>query len=153
MTRHAHAAPLVDLGADGPAMERRRSYMVPSDRAGVEYRQMAEPGPLAGLRLDQRQYDAAAELARLWRDALPGMAMPMGYGNGGRAGERHLTPEEAAAARDAYRGYNEAVDAVQWACGLRHVIALRATVIHHEPRDAWRVREALQVLADHWRLK
>jgi hypothetical protein len=140
----------VDHGADGPAALARRVVEVPTDIAGVSCRQVVEPGPLAGLRLEQRQADAAAELARLWRAALPGREAPMGYAGGGRSG-RHLSPEEEREAGEAARLYRDALDACQWAVGVRGVIALETCIIHHQQaRLSSHLPRALTALADHF---
>lgn len=150
MTRHravAHAF-AADLGAPGPAAMARRSLMVPSDLPGVQCRQIAEPGPMQGLRLDQRQADAAAELARLWRDALPGRVRPGGYGCRSHGGPP-LSPDEEYAAGEAARLYQSALDAVQWQAGVRGVYALEAAVIRREPAHLGHLAAALIALADH----
>lgn len=140
-----------DRGATGPAAMARRLVQLPTERAGVYCRQVVERGPLAGLDLEQRQWDAAAELVRLWRDALPGREQPMGHGNGGRAGARHLSPDEEQAAGEAARTYRDALDAVQWATGIRGVIALETALIYREQaHSAAHLPRALQALADHF---
>lgn len=139
-----------DRGADGPAALARRLVQVPTEAAGVYCRQVVEPGPLTGLRLEQRQLDAAAELCRLWREALPGREQPMAYAGGGRAG-RHLSPEEERAAGEAARAYSDALDGVQWACGPRGVMVIEAIVIHHGASQfAAHLPKALTALADHF---
>jgi hypothetical protein len=144
------AQPVIDRGADGPAALARRLVEVPTDAAGVTARQVVEPGPLAGIRLEQRQADAAAQLAQLWRDALPGRECPAGYAGGGRAG-RHLSPEEEWAAGEAAREYRDALDAVQWATGVRGVIAVESCIIHREDgRMTSHLPRALTALADHF---
>lgn len=139
-----------DRGADGPAALARRLVQLPTDRAGVYCRQVVEPGPLAGIRLDQRQLDAAAELSRLWREALPGREAPGAYAGGGQAG-RHLSPEEERVAGDAARDYRAALDAVHWSVGLRGVIALETALIYHQQaHHRGLLPQALAALADHW---
>ena len=143
----------VDHGATGPAALARRLVQVPTEAAGVYCRQVVDPGPLAGLRLEQRQLDAAAELTRLWREAQPGRDRPGGYGGFGGGGSRHLSPEEEQAAGDAARDYRAALDAVQWAMGVRGVIALETALIYRErAHHAGLLPGALQALADHWRM-
>lgn len=153
--RNARASALAtiepaDEGADGPASLARRSLMVPSDRPGVSYRQVIEAGPLHGLRLDQRQADAAASLAQLWREALPGRVRCGGYGAGGHDG-RALTADEEVEAGQAARAYRAALDAVQFAVGVRGVIAVETAIIHHERgHHAAHLLSALTALADHF---
>jgi hypothetical protein len=147
------AQPAIDTGADGPAALARRLVEVPTEQAGVVARQVIEPGPLTGFRLEQRQRDAAAELVRLWQVALPGRDLPMGWGNGGRAGVRHLSPEEELEAGEAARAYRDALDQVQWSCGVRGVIAVETTLIHREQaRLVAHLPRALTALADHFGL-
>jgi hypothetical protein len=142
--------PVVDMGADGPAALARRVVEMPTDQAGVTCRQIIEQGPLHGLRLDQRQADAAAQLAQLWRDALPGRVRAGGYGAGGHH-SRALTAEEEVEAGQAAREYRAALDAVQWQCGVRGVIAVETAVIHHERAHlAAHLLPALSALADHF---
>ena len=155
--RNARASHIVmtaepaDHGPTGPAALARRMVQVPTEAAGVYCRQVVEPGPLAGLRLEQRQLDAAAQLVRLWRDALPGRDRPAGYGARGSAGLRHLSPEEETAAGQAARDYRDALDAVQWQCGVRGVIAAETALIHREPgRHGAQLPAALRALADHF---
>jgi hypothetical protein len=145
--------PVIDRGADGPAALARRLVEVPTDAAGVTARQVVEPGPLAGIRLDQRQADAAAQLAQLWRDALPGRDRPAGYGCRGTAGTRALTPDEEREAGEAARAYRDALDAIQWAVGVRGVIAIETAVIHREAaHHVAHLPRALTALADHFGL-
>lgn len=152
-SRLAMIADPIDRGADGPAALARRLVQMPTDVAGVYCRQVVEAGPLAGLRLDQRQLDAAAELSRLWQEALPGRECPMGYGVGGRRG-RHLSPEEERVAGDAARAYTAALDDLQGVLGVRGVIAVETTVIHHQkPHYPEFVPRALAVLADHFQIR
>lgn len=147
----ATTALVADRGADGPAALARRLVQLPTEAAGVYCRQVVEPGPLAGLRLEQRQLDAAAQLARLWTEALPGREQPMGYGNGGRAGVRHLSSDEERAASEAARAYMDGLDAVQWACGIRGVIAVETAIIHRgASHHAGQLPAALRALADHF---
>jgi hypothetical protein len=81
-----------DEGADGPAaLARDIRKNIPTEIAGIYCRQVVEPGPMAGMRLDDRQLDAAGELSRLWREALPGREAPGAYAGGGHAGTRHLS--------------------------------------------------------------
>lgn len=146
------AEPPADRGADGPAALDRRLVQMPTEQAGIYCRQVIEPGPLQGLRLEQRQLDAAQELTRLWREALPGRAQPMAYAGGGRSG-RHLSPEEERVAGQAARDYRAALDAVQWQCGVRGVIALETALIYRErAHHAGLLPGALGALADHWRM-
>lgn len=153
--RNARASALamiepVDHGADGPAALARRALLVPSDRPGVSYRQVIEAGPLHGLRLEQRQADAAASLAQLWREALPGRVRCGGYGAGGHDG-RALTAEEEIEAGQAARAYRAALDAVQWQCGVRAASAVEQAVVHHErPVHAGHLLPGLTALADHF---
>lgn len=141
-----------DRGSEGAAALARRLVQMPTEAAGVYCRQVVDPGPLHGLRLEQRQLDAAAELTRLWREALPGRAQPGSYAGGGKAG-RHLSPEEEQAAGDAARDYRAALDAVQWACGVSGVIALETALIYRErAHHAGLLPGALGALADHWRM-
>jgi hypothetical protein len=143
--------PVVDMGADGPAALARRVVEMPTDQAGVMCRQVIEAGPLHGLRLDQRQADAAAQLAQLWRDALPGRERPATFNNAGMAGCRALSPDEEIVAGQASRAYRAALDAVQWATGVRGVIAVETTVIHHERAHyVAHLLPALTALADHF---
>lgn len=142
-----------DRGADGPAALARRLVQLPTEAAGVYCRQVIEPGPLAGIRLEQRQLDAAAQLARLWLDAKPGRDLPPGFGgfDGGGGGTRHLSPEEEKAAGEAARAYMDALDAVQWACGIRGVIAVETAIIHRgASHHAGQLPAALRALADHF---
>lgn len=139
-----------DKGADGPAALARRLIQVPTDDAGVWCRQVVDRGPLAGRNLEPRQMDAASELARLWREALPGREAPMGYGGDGKSG-RHLSPEEERAAGDAAREYLAGLDAVQWACGVRGVMVVESVVIHHgASQHLAHLAQALTALADHF---
>jgi hypothetical protein len=142
--------PVVDMGADGPAALARRTVEMPTDQAGVMCRQVIEAGPLHGLRLDQRQADAAAQLAQLWRDALPGRVRAGGYGAGGHH-SRALTAEEEVEAGEAAREYRAALDAVQWAAGVRGASAVEQAVVHHEqPVHAAHLAPGLTALADHF---
>jgi hypothetical protein len=146
------ATQAVDTGASGPAALARRMVEMPTDTAGVTCRQVIEQGPLHGLRLDQRQADAAAQLAQLWRDALPGRVRAGGYGAGGHH-SRALTAEEEAEAGQAAREYRAALDACQWATGVRGVIAVEQAVVYHERGHyAAHLLPALSALADHFGL-
>ena len=147
--RAAALSYIVDHGTTGPAALARRYLSVQSDTPGVCYRQIVEPGPLAGLRLDQRQADAASTLAQLWREALPGREAPMAYAGGGRRG-RSLSPDEEQAAGEAARLYGAALDQVQWSEGVRGVIALETAIIHHQPAHAGFLLRALTALADYF---
>ena len=141
-----------DLGAQGPAALARRWLAVQSDTPGVNYRQVVEPGPLAGMRLDQRQADAAAELARLWREALPGRVRPSGYGCRSHGGPTLTEAQEVAAGRAA-RAYQNALDTVQWNAGVRAVFAVEAAVIRREPAQPGHLIAALNALADHFQTR
>lgn len=144
--------PAVDTGADGPAALARRLVQLPTDDAGVYCRQVIEAGPLHGLRLDQRQADAAAQLAQLWREALPGRVRAGGYGSRGHH-SRALTPEEEIEAGQAARSYRAALDAIQWQCGVRGVVAVETCIIHHERgHHAAHLLPGLTALADHFGL-
>jgi hypothetical protein len=146
------AQPLIDTGADGPAALARRLVQLPTEDAGVYCRQVIEAGPLHGLRLDQRQADAAAQLAQLWRDALPGRVRAGGYGSGGHD-SRALTASEEIEAGQAAREYRAALDSVQWVAGVRGASAVEQAVVHHErPVHAAYLLPALSALADHFGL-
>lgn len=147
--RAAALSYIVDHGTDGPAALARRWLEVQSDAPGVTYRQVVEPGPLAGLRIDQRQADAAAELARLWRTALPGRVRPSGYGCRSHGGPV-LTDAEERLAGQAARDYQVALDRVQWDAGLRAVWAVEAAVIRREAVDHRHLVAGLTALADHF---
>jgi hypothetical protein len=150
MSHRNEPALVADRGADGPAATRRRSIDLPTDAAGISCVQVIEAGPLHGLRLEQRQLDAAAQLAQLWRDALPGRVRPAGYGAGGHD-SRALTAEEEEAAAEAARAYRAALDAVQWQAGVRGVIATETAIIHHElGHHGGHLLGALSALADHF---
>lgn len=143
-----------DTGPDGPAAMARRLVQMPTDVAGVYCRQVVEPGPLQGMRLEQRQMDAAAELVRLWREALPGRDRPAGYGARGSAGMRHLGPEEELQAGRAARAYRDALDAVQWCTGIHGVIAIETALIHRgHSHHAALLPKALMALADHFQTR
>jgi hypothetical protein len=146
------ALPPIDTGADGPAALARRLVQLPTEDAGVYCRQVIEAGPLHGLRLEQRQADAAAQLAQLWRDARPGWVKPGAYGSAGD-GERHLTASEEIEAGQAARAYKDALWAIQCGAGVRGVIAVETAVIHHERAHLIaHLLPALSVLADHFGL-
>lgn len=137
-----------DQGAQGPAALARRWLDVPSDMPGVMCRQVVEPGPMAGMRLDQRMYDAAATLARLWQAAQPGLERPRGFRT--HSSGPSLTPAQEAAAGAAMREYQAALDAVQWDAGLRAVWAVEAAAVRREPADHRHLAAGLIALADHF---
>jgi len=160
-TRQSYAYVCTDADRD-----RYLATVQASDTAEVVTRPSGEP-----RRLDQsngegqaggwsdRQRKAAWQLERHWREALPGMAKPAGYrSHTGQdmSGEHHLSPEEQEAAAAAWRAYSAGMDEVLRQCGQRHRDALFAAVIQNDAPGldrAWRVRECLSVLADHWRVK
>lgn len=138
-----------DFGTNGPAQLARQSYRVPSDTAGMEYRQMADPGPLQGLQLHARHLEAASTLRSLWRASLAAMVRPSAFRHGVASDD---TLDDATAAQ-AYRDYNDAVWSVQCNAGLRAVMVLRRVVIDQEPTgETATLRLALDALAMHLRL-
>lgn len=132
------------------AWARRRSWLVPTQRAGVQTRLYADPGPLHGVRLEDRQLEAAALLAQIWREAQAGLERPRGLRTHGPGGEP--TAEEEALAAVAWKGYGAALEAVRARCGTLAVIAVRAAVIEHAACDQARALAGLAALADHWGL-
>lgn len=124
-----------DRGADGPAMALRPLR------------------PLEAMGLDARQAEAAAILRDTWRDALPAMELPGGFGDGSAAGLRHLTHDQYLGAERSWHDYKVGMSLIGAQYGAEHEAAVRDAVIREEPAPAWRVREGLDLLAVYWGLR
>lgn len=151
MARAASRAGILqsDPGANGPAMRARPSE--PNGIPGSNGRAMLDHDPLVSMGLSLRQAEAASWLRQYWREAVPALALPQGWGNGGhKLGERHLTHAEYLAAREAWNNYQLWMNLIGQDCGEASERAVRSAVILREPvPDAWRVREAMEYLAAH----
>jgi hypothetical protein len=115
------------------------------------YRDLGE-GHAAGWCL--RQLGAAEKLEKHWRGALPLRGLPRSFGDWGSSGGT-LNEDQVAACQAAWTAYDTAMGYVERDCGHEHAGALRMVVVYKEPSrldGAWRVREALTFLADHWGL-
>lgn len=145
-----------DRGAEGRAMASRQSAVVSvqhgTNEEPEEVRRMLDSNPLMLMGLSPVQLQAADVLASTYRDARPAMVMPKGFGSGRQAGLRHLSHDEYLASRQAWHDYRRWLEVVEQRLGLQHATAVRDAVVMQEPAPAWRVREALDVLADYWKL-
>jgi len=147
-----HAAPRLDRGATGQAMAARPRHTIETIEAGVTVDQMGDTDPLDAIRLTALQRDAAAYLRDLWRDALPAVEMPNGYGNGaGHGGQRHLTHDQQLAAARAWQDYRRAMDGLG-NYSQRDAASVRRAVIDAEPAHRLDVAHGLAWLARHWRM-
>ncbi|MFC7611742.1 hypothetical protein [Teichococcus aestuarii] len=137
-----------DRGADGAAMRARP--ICHSGVPGSSALATADHDPLVALGLTECQEEAAGWLRQYWRDALPALALPKGWGSGGRAVGQELTGDQERAARTAWRQYQAWMELIQRDCGTRPADAVRALVIQHEPHPAMAsVPAALDYLAAH----
>lgn len=132
------------------AWRARRSWLVPTDRAGVETRLYADFGPFRGFRLKTAELDAAERLARLWREAQAGLERPRGLRTAG--GGPEPTAEEEALAALAWREYGAALEAIRRRCGPQVLMATRAAVIDHAGSDPAAAQAGLAALAEFWGL-
>ncbi|WP_419900746.1 hypothetical protein [Roseomonas sp. USHLN139] len=144
-----------DRGTDGAAMAARPSDIVEARVAGEraeDVRRMLDDDPIQLMGLTPHQLEAAEILSSTYREALPAMELPGGYGNGGRAGQRHLTYDQYQAAQRAWHDYDQWMGLIRKWRSTRHENAVRDAVVLREPAASWRVQEGLEVLAQHWGL-
>lgn len=134
-----------DRGADGQAMQQR-----PSISAEGGARVVVDHDPLVALPLTERQAEAAGWLREYWRDALPGMDRPRGWGSGGRATKVELTGDQERAVAAAWKNYVRWMQLIRRDCGDQAASAVWALVIMCEPHPAAAlVPSALEYLAAH----
>jgi membrane-bound lytic murein transglycosylase B len=136
-----------------------------TDTARVITRPTGEAKPLSRSSVEaggwsSRQQAAMRRLRQLWHAAKIERVQPHGYPTEvcqpyTPAGEDTHTPEQVAAATLAYRQYQQAMSDVGQRCSDGHAYWLRQAA-HEEAVPlgaAHLVREALNWLADDWRLK
>ena len=155
-TQRAKPAKHVDRGTSGPAMAGRPTRLTETLEDGVRAQPtlMDDADPLNAMNLTRLQVDVAAYLRDLWRDCLPGIELPGGYGNGaGHGGQRHLTADEEAAAKRAWWDYRRAMDYLAHNAGRAAEQAVIGAVIRDERAHPPLVRCGLDMLAYHWRMK
>lgn len=107
-----------------------------------------------------RQQATMRRLRRLWHDAKIERVQPQGYPTEvcqpyTPGGEDTHTPEQVEAATLAYRQYQQAMRDVSQRCSPRHEHWLRQAALEEAVPlgAAYLVREALNWLADDWRMK
>ena len=155
--KRCEAARVAELGAhDRKAAQDRaaaKAGILQSDLGpdGVAMRARPDVDPLIALKLSERQAEAADWLRRYWRDAMPALALPQGWGDGGhKAGERHLTHDEYLAAEAAWKNYQAWMELLRRDFGWTTSAAVLALVIQCEPHQcALLVPPALDYLAAH----
>lgn len=152
--QRAAKPPRIDRGATGPAMLAREVVELATIEAGVSVRVLTDADPLTAMQLSRRQADAADYLRALWADALPAVEMPGSYGTGaGHGGARLMTHDQMLAAGRAWQDYRGAMDHLARYAGGRAHDAVRAAVVRLEPAHPPAVRDGLDVLAAHWRMR
>lgn len=147
-------AAMAIAGTPGGAMEARATRVVETIQAGVRAAEVEGADPFKAATWTARQHNAGCYLRDLWRDALPVIQMPGGYGTrAGHGGERHLSHDEYLAAERAWQDYRKAMDDLDSRAGVAHGNAVRAMVLNCEAAPLRLVADGLDVLAGHWRMR
>ena len=148
--------PGLDRGATGQAMASRTSRTVETleDGRRATVPVMDDADPLNAMGLTRLQWDVAVYMRDLWRDCLPGLVMPGGYGcRAGHGGKRHLTHDQEIAAGRAWRDWRLAMGALDGQRARRVTEAVIGSVIRDQRAQQGAVKAGLDVLGRYWRMK
>ncbi|WP_424139885.1 hypothetical protein [Roseomonas chloroacetimidivorans] len=142
-----------------PAMKRAKATRraEPQSAGPKHERPPVIPWPTEGVAPESPEYAAAAKLRGYWDAAVPGLSGAMGHPSCAgfaadpKGWQGELDKEAAKAAANAWRCYNEAMDALARSCGRHHRdLVWHAVIEDVGTRHPPTIREGLKFLAEFW---